>query len=201
MNPLPFLKEVYTLPVTVGGHVNREVRNLGNNINKVTPINHTTDELTLELLMLADRQERSLLAQAASLARIHLLQHSQHAVFDRRRFVRSRLGYRSRLRAVVRARFPVVVLAHGRSHRGASHIRQRLQSLLVKRHHFSASCNVVAHVFLRDQVLQQRTPGGSAHVFIEAWLLEVLVDLSHSSARPSLRTNRQVIFSCDRLKD
>lgn len=54
MNPLPFLKEVYTLPVTVGGHVNREVRNLGNNINKVTPINHTTDELTLELLMLAD---------------------------------------------------------------------------------------------------------------------------------------------------
>lgn len=35
MNPLPFLKEVYTLPVQVGGHVNREVRNFGNNINKV----------------------------------------------------------------------------------------------------------------------------------------------------------------------
>jgi hypothetical protein len=39
MKPPAFLKEVYTFPVQlgsqVGDHVNREVRNIGNNINKV----------------------------------------------------------------------------------------------------------------------------------------------------------------------
>lgn len=35
LNPPAFIKEVYTFPAAVGTHVNREVQNLGNNINRV----------------------------------------------------------------------------------------------------------------------------------------------------------------------
>lgn len=35
IRPPPFLKDVYTFPNQVGDHVNREVRNIGSNINKV----------------------------------------------------------------------------------------------------------------------------------------------------------------------
>lgn len=86
IKPPAFLKDVYSFPIQVGDHVNREVRSIGNNINKVRLMQRINRGSKGEIenicfCNLDHRPGRCFSAETPTFARIYKLEHFRCTIF------------------------------------------------------------------------------------------------------------------------